>query len=176
MHPQKAPSGYEIANVQQYTPETLNLYNKLLSSVSGSYLPSGIGKLGKLAAGDEAAFSQVEKPYYSALQKALGQSAGRFSQYGTGAFQQAQAGAGQSLRENLAAQRQQISMNALQSLLGLSQSIFSNQPYENVLVPEKERSSWLPVIAGALTGAGIRGPAGAYTGATVGAHFAGSRV
>ena len=123
--PQANISGYKTRNVPNFTPEQMQLFAKLLGGVQGG-LGGGLDFLSQLAGGEEGAFEKAEAPAYSAFQKTLGQLGTRFAGLGaldSSAFQNATAGAGQELAENLASKRLGIQQSAIERLLGLSQNL-----------------------------------------------------
>lgn len=137
-----APTGYRTKQVQNFTPEMMQLFQQLLGGASGG-LQGGLKSLQGLAEGDEEAFGKLEAPAYSAFQGALGQIGSRFAgagALGSSAFQNATSGAAQSLAENLGSQRQGLQQGAIDKLLGLSTSLLEKQPYQNIL--QKKRSGW----------------------------------
>lgn len=152
MNYQSAPSGYEIGTVQKFTPQMMEIFSKLLSSISGGDLQSGIERLSSIARGDDSAFADMEKHYYSKLEQALGQTASKFSQYGarrSSAFEQASSQAAQNVAQEIGQNRANMSQQALQSLMGLGTNLLGQQPQENVLVPEKD-TDILPIILSLL--------------------------
>ena len=147
----KDPSGYRATQLPTMTPEASNLYNKLLGGVSrGS--EGAISRLSRLASGDESLFKEMEAPAYQAFDKLLGQIGSRFSQFGardSSAFQNAVAGQGAELAQNLSSQRNQIQNDAIMQLLGLSNQLLHTSPFENVLTPKNRDTSgmeWAQLI------------------------------
>lgn len=131
-------SGYTLAQSPNFTPEMQNLFQKLLSSASGG-AGQGLDFLSKIASGDEGTFNKLEAPAYSAFDKTLGKLSGKFAQYGAGdssAFQNAVAGQGAELSQNLQANRTQMMTDAIQKLLGHSETILGQKPFENQLIKE----------------------------------------
>lgn len=139
-------SGYKLKQAPNFTPEQMSLFQKLLGGLSGGGgLEGGMDFLSKLAGGDEGMFDKLEAPAYSSFNKAIGQLGSRFAGFGSGsldssAFQQATSGAAADLGQNLQSQRLGLQQGAIERLLGLSQNLLSQKPYENFL--EKERSGW----------------------------------
>ena len=64
-------SGYKQHQMQNFTPEQMELFQKLLSSVSGGS-QQGLDYLSKLAGGDEGIFQQIERPAYEAFNRTSG--------------------------------------------------------------------------------------------------------
>lgn len=135
-------SGYSNKRVPNFSPEQMKLFQQLLGGLQGSGgLQGGLDYLGKLAGGNEEAFGELEKPAYSAFQGQLGQIGSRFAgsgAIGSSAFQNATAGAASDFAQGLGAQRHGIQMGALDKLLGLSEHLLGQRPYENI--QQKERS------------------------------------
>lgn len=136
----------------QLGPQQMNLLSQLLSGVSsgqgGGGIQGGLQYLNRLAGGSKEGFEELEAPYQSAFQGALGQIGSRFAgtgALGSSAFQNATSGAAKGLAETLGAQRMGIQQNALQSLLGLSQSLLGQRPYETGYV-QKPRH-WLAEVS-----------------------------
>lgn len=139
----KVPSGYQHAQLPNFTPQLMDLYNQQIQSLLGSG-GGGLDFLSKLAMGSPEAFESMEAPAYTAFNKTLGQIGTRFSGLGardSSAFENAVAGAGAELSENLAAKRNALRMQAIQSLLGQSQALYGAKPYENVLSPNQQSSN-----------------------------------
>lgn len=139
-------SGYKLRNVPNFTPGQMQLFQKLLGGLSGGGgLEGGLDFLSRLSGGDESMFEQLEAPAYSSFNKAIGQLGSRFAGFGSGAldssaFQQATSGAASDLAQNLQSQRLGLQQGAIERLLGLSQNLLSQKPYESFL--EKKRSGW----------------------------------
>ncbi len=149
--PGNASAGYNVRQLQNFTPEMMQFFNKLLGGAQGG-TQGGLDFLSKLASGDESAFTSAEAPAYSAFNKTLGQLGSRFSQYGardSSAFQNAVSGAGGQLAENLQAQRQGLRQNAIDKLLGLSTSLLEQRPFTNYIENEPEGFDWGGLIGGA---------------------------
>ena len=72
------PSGYKVKQVQQFTPQQMDLFNQMFSNVSPDSFTS------KLAQGNPEAFAQMEAPALRQFQGLQGDIASRFSGMGTG--------------------------------------------------------------------------------------------
>ena len=154
-------AGHKLKSVPNFTPQQMHLFQSLLGGVGGG-ANQGLGYLSRLASGEEGAFEQQEAPAYSAFNKTLGQIGSRFSQYGaqdSSAFQNALSGAGSQLAQNLQGNRSQIQQDAINRLLGFSQSLLAQNPYENILQQNPQKrgfdfggilGSVLPSIVSAL--------------------------
>lgn len=152
-------SGYKVRQVPNFSPEQMQLFQRLLGGLTGGGgLGEGLDFLSQLAGGDEEAFAQAEAPAYSAFQKSLGQLGSRFAGLGaldSSAFQGATAGAAGELAQNLQAQRLGLRQGAIERLLGLSQNLLSQKPYETFLEEKKGGFDWgglLGTAAGSFFG------------------------
>lgn len=157
----QAKSGYKVRQLSNYTPEQHKLFQSMISKLTGGGgVEGGIDFLSKLAGGDEEAFGQMEKPAYSAFQGLLGQIGSRFAgsgALGSSAFQNATSGAAANLAENLQSKRLGIQQGAIERLLGLSQNVLGQRPYENQL-EEEGGFDWGSLLGGAA--GAIGGPIG----------------
>lgn len=139
-------SGYKLRNVPNYNPQQMQLFAKLLGPLLGGQgLSGGLDFLQGLAGGDESMFEQAEAPAYRAFNKQIGELGSRFAGFGSGsldssAFQQATSGAAGELAENLQSKRLGLQTGAIERLLGLSQNLLQERPYDSFL--EKKRSGW----------------------------------
>lgn len=139
-------SGYKLRNVPNFTPQQMQLFQKLLGGLSGGGgLEGGLDFLSKLASGDQSGFEEAEAPAYSAFNKAIGQLGSRFAGFGSGsldssAFQNATSGAAGELAENIQSKRLGMREGAIERLLGLSNNLLGQKSYDSFL--EKKRSGW----------------------------------
>lgn len=131
------PKGYQRGQLQQFTPEQMNLFQHLFSHVGPeSYLS-------RLAGGDEGAFEQMEAPAHRQFQGQLGQLASRFSGMGMGGrrssgFQNATTSAASNFAQNLQSQRMGLQSNALQQLMQMSQMLLGQRPEEQFLTEKPQ--------------------------------------
>lgn len=133
----KVPRGYEQGQLQQFTPEQMQLFQQLFQHVG----PESF--LSQLAGGNQESFEALEQPamrQFSALQ---GNLASRFSGMGSGArrssgFQNTANQATQDFASQLQSQRLGIQRNALQDLMGISSELLGQRPYEQFLSPKKK--------------------------------------
>lgn len=131
------PSGYSQYQLPQFTPQQMQLYNQMIGSLGG--LGGGMDYLNRLASGDEELFKQIEAPAYQALQQQQAQTAGRFSGVGgqdSSAFANALAGQSGQMAQNLASQRSQMQQGAIDKLMGFSERMLQQRPYETGLQQE----------------------------------------
>ena len=130
-------AGYQQGQMQQFTPEQMDLFKQLFSHVS-----PGSG-LSKLAGGDQSQFEQMEEPALKQFGQLQSGIASRFSGAGLGGrhssgFQQAQTSAAQDFAGQLASRRQSLQREALGDLFGLSSHLMGQRPYEQYLLPEQK--------------------------------------
>lgn len=152
--PSGVPSGYRNTQLQNYTPQQMQLLNSLLGGVQqGGGLQKGLGFLGGLAGGDESSFNELEAPSRAKFQGNIGQLANRFAglgAIGSSSFQNALGGAANNFEQGLASQRAGYRRQAIQDLLGHSESLLGQRPFENVLTSK-------PQSFGASFGAALPG-------------------
>lgn len=127
------PAGYTTGQMQQYTPEMMELYQQMMSQVSpDSYL-------GRLAAGDEGIFSEIEKPALQQFQGVLGGIASKFSGMGMGGrhssgFGLSTSAAAQDFAGQLQSQRQGLQQQAIKDLAGISSDLLDKKPFESFAI------------------------------------------
>jgi hypothetical protein len=169
------PKGYKAGQLQQFTPEQMQLFQQMFSNVGpGSFLS-------RLAGGDESMFQQMEAPALRQFGELQGGLSSRFSGMGMGArnssgFQNTMTQAGSSLAQDLASKRQDLQRQAIMDLMGLSSNLLSQNPYERFLYEKqkKEKTPWGKYIGGgigAIGGAFAGGPVGAMQGAQMGSSL-----
>jgi len=168
---EKIPSGYKKGMLQQFTPEQMQLFQQMFGHVGPeSYLS-------KLAGGDEDMFNQIEAPALKQFSALQGQLGSRFSGMGTGAqkssgFQNTMNSAAQDFAGQLQSQRQSLQQQALQDLMGFSNQLLGQKPYEQFLTQKQNKGSgWGGLLGSALGGLGgffAGGPTGALQGANLG--------
>lgn len=135
------PKGYQKGQLQNFTPEQMQLFQSLFSQVGPqSYLS-------RLAGGDQGLFEEMEAPAHRQFQGLLGQIGSRFS--GTGdrqmsgrrgsGFNFATTQAASDFAQDLQSRRQGLQRQALMDLMGISQGLLSQRPYDQ-FVTEKPRS------------------------------------
>ncbi len=154
---QKLGGGYKQGQLQQFTPEQMDLFKSLFSQVSPDSYTS------RLANGDEGLFNEMEEPALRQFSGLQGNIASRFSGMGSGArrssgFQNTINSASSDFASNLQSQRQGLQRQAIQDLLGMSRSLLSERPYENfAIAPQQKRSFFEKVFggSGAALGQGI---------------------
>ena len=157
------PKGYKSAQLQQFTPDQIKLFKQMLQHLGpDSYLS-------RLAGGDEELFDEMEAPEMEKFSGLLGGIASRFSQ-GSGlgggqgslgqrrssAFQNQTTSAAQNFSQQLRANRQDLQKNALNDLMGYSQNLLGQKPYERALVPKEPKfiDKWLGFAGNVMGNAG----------------------
>lgn len=156
------PKGYKQGQLQQFTPEQMQLFQSLFShAMPGSYLS-------KLAGGDQSIFNEIEAPAMRQFQGLQGNIASRFSGMGLGGrhnsgFQNTMNQAASDFAQGLQSQRQSLQRQAIMDLLGLSESLLGQRPYENFLVKKDRKPSFLDNLLSGL-GAGLGYGAGMLPG------------
>lgn len=143
------------ANQQQLT----QLLHGLLGQQGGGF-QKGLSQLAGMAGGDQSQFEQMEAPALRQFGALQGNIASRFSGMGSGArqssgFQNTMGEAGASLAEQLASKRMGYQQQALQQLLGISESLLGRPTFQSGFVPKK-KPFWQELLMG-LNSAGAQG-------------------
>jgi hypothetical protein len=148
----RIPKGYSQGTLQQFTPEQMQLFQSLFSQVSPeSYT-------GRLAGGDQSLFGQIEAPALRQFNELQGGLASRFSGMGSGArrssgFQNASSAAASNFAQDLQSRRQSLQQQAIQDLMGMSNNLLNQRPYEQFLT-QKPKSFWHQLLGSASGGVG----------------------
>lgn len=168
---QKVGHSGKIKQIPQFTPEQMELFKQLFGLVGPeSYLS-------KLAGGDESLFNQIEAPALKQFSGLQGNLASRFSGMGLGArnssgFTNTMNQAGADFAQQLQSQRQNLQRQAIMDLMGISNSLLGQSPYESFLEKKQKGPSGFGGLLGAgLGGVGgffLGGPGGALSGAQLG--------
>lgn len=145
-----APKGYKQFN--QFTPEQMQLFQSLFSHTG----PDSF--LSKLAGGDQAGFDEVEAPALKQFAGLQGNIASRFSGMGTGGrhssgFQNTMNQASSDFAQGLQSQRQGLRRQAIQDLMGMSNSLLDKQPY-GLMKKEHQPSGWESFLGNLSSGLG----------------------
>ncbi len=147
----KIPSGYKSGQLQQFTPEQMQLFQHLFSQIGpDSYLS-------KLASGDQSQFEQMEAPALRQFNALQGGLSSRFSGMGMGArrssgFQNTSNQAASDFAQDLQGKRQQLQQQAIRDLMGMGNSLLNQRPYESFMV-EQDRP-WLELLGQFSSGLG----------------------
>lgn len=148
-------TGYQQVTSQNFTPEQMNLFQQLFGQVGpDSYLS-------KLAGGDQSQFEQVEAPALRQFNQLQGGLASRFSGMGSmgarksSGFQNASNSAASNFAEQLQGQRMGIQQQAIRDLMGMSESLLGQRPYETNFVPKqpKDKPFWQELMLSLAPGA-----------------------
>ncbi len=168
---EKIPSGYKAGQLQQFTPEQMDLFKSMFSHLGpDSYLS-------RLAGGDQGLFAEMEAPALRQFSGIQGNIASRFSGMGMGGrkssgFQNTMNQASSDFAQDLQSRRQGLQQQAIKDLMGLSSDLLGQRPYERFLVEKQRRQGGLGGAIGAglggLGGFFAGGPAGALSGASLG--------
>lgn len=158
----KIPKGHELARLQNFSPEQMQLFQSLFGNLG----PDSF--LGKLASGSQEGFEQLEAPALRQFQELGGQLASRFSGGGSrsgsggsrgmsarsgSGFQNASQSMAAQFAQDLQAQRMGIQRQSLQDLMGMSNTLLNQRPWDQSLV-EKPKSMWEGLIPGLGQGLG----------------------
>lgn len=170
------PSGYKVGQLQQFTPEQMELFKNSFQHVGpNSYLS-------RLASGDQSYFDEMEAPalrQFNALQGNIasrysaGGGAGSLSGRRSSGFQNEMTSASSDFAQKLQANRQNLQRQALLDLSGMTSELLGQRPYERDLFKkqEKQPSGWGSIAGGLLGGVG-----GAFFGAPVQGAMIGSQI
>lgn len=172
----KIPKGYEQGRMQKFTPEQMQLFQSLFSRLG----PDSF--LSKLAGGDEGIFNQIEAPALRQFAGLQGNTASRFSGMGMGArnssgFQNELSQKTSDFAQELQSKRMGLQSQALKDLMGMSEQLLGQRPYDDFLVEKKQKVPfWQQILGGILpiAGSGIGGLFGGPTGADIGGRIGNS--
>ena len=136
----KVPRGYKEGQIQQFTPEQMQLSQQMFAHAAPNSYTS------RLAAGDQGIFNEIEAPAMQQFNALQGSLASRFSGMGMGgrsssAFKNASSQASQDFAQQLQSQRQGLQRQALGDIRGISQELLGQRPYEQFLT-QKQRPWW----------------------------------
>ena len=154
--PQKGLEGTGYRSVSTQDPMQQRIM-ELLGSGSIPGLQSSLGHLSQMASGgNEDFWKQLEAPAMRQFGQLQGQLASRFSGLGTGArrssgFQNAMGGAATDLAERLQSQRLGFQNQAIQQLLGLSNSLLGRDT--QAFIPQ-QKPFWQELLAAGAQGVG----------------------
>lgn len=147
----KLPKGYEAGQLQQFTPEQMQLFQQMFGQLG----PNSF--LSKLAGGDQSQFEQLEAPAMRQFQGLQGQLASRFSGMGTGArrssgFQNTANQATSDFAQQLQSNRMGLQNQAIKDLFGMQKDLLGQRPYEQ-FATEKQIPFWQKFLEQILGGA-----------------------
>lgn len=159
----KVPSGYKAGRMQNFTPEQMDLFQNMFSQVGPDSFTA------RLAGGDEALFNQLEKPALRQFSGLQGNMASKFSGMGMGGrrssgFQNEMGSQAANFAQQLQSQRLGLQQGAVKDLMGMSNELLNQRPYENFMVQKQQKQGfdW-----GGLAKAGL-GAAGTFFGGPLG--------
>jgi len=148
------PRGYRAGQLQQFTPEQMQLFQSLFGQVGAG------SKLAQMASGSDEGFADFENYANRQFQENTGDLASRFSGLGMGArrgsgFQNQATQSAQDFAGQLAMQRQGLQRQALQDLMGMSGMLLGQRPQEQFITPKSKKSRWWePLLSAAGQAAG----------------------
>lgn len=175
-------TGYKQVSLGTLNPEQQGLFSQLMGGLQPG-LGEGLSQLGKMAAGDQSQFQQMEAPAMRQFAGLQGSLASKFSGMGSGGrrssgFQNTMGEAGAGLAESLASRRMDFQRDAIQQLLGLSKDLLSRDTFDTFLMPQQNKIPlWRKLLAGGSSalggGAGflLGGPGGAALGSQIGSSL-----
>ena len=171
------PKGHRLTQLQNFDPEQMQLYEQSMGHLGpDSYL-------NRLASGDEELLRESEAPAWRDFQESQGQLASRFSGFGMGGrhgsgFKNAANQQSQDFAMQLQSRRQDLQRQAISDLMGFSNQMLNQRPYERSLQekPEKKSSGWGSIAGGLIGGIGapflgIDPMTGASAGSAIGGMF-----
>lgn len=158
----KIPSGYQAGQIQQFTPEQMQLFGQLFGHLGPDSFTS------KLAGGDQDTFNQMEAPALKQFAGIQGGLASRFSNnLGAGGggqlaqggrnssgFQNTMNQAGSDFASQLQSNRQGLQRQALQDLMGMSNNLLNQRPYETFLGEKKKNEPYWKKLLGLVSPVG----------------------
>lgn len=148
----KSRGGVRPYSMQQFTPEQLQLFQQMFSHAA----PDSF--LSRLASGDQSQFEQMEAPALRQFQELQGNLASRFSGMGSGArrssgFQNTMNQYTSDFAKDLQANRLGLQRQAIQDLMGLSNELLGQRPFETGFI-KKQPSFWQQLLMGAMNQGG----------------------
>jgi hypothetical protein len=137
----KIPSGYKMGQLQQFTPEQMQLFSQMFSHVSPDSFT------GQIAGGNQEAFNQMEAPALKQFAGLQGGLASRFSGMGQGArnssgFQNSMNQASSDFAQQLQSNRLGLQRQALGDLMNMSNQLLGQRPFEQFLVKKDQQTPW----------------------------------
>lgn len=172
----KIPKGYRAGQMQQFTPDQMNLFKQMFSQVSPDSYTS------RLAGGDQSAFDETEAPAMRQFSELMGGLSSRFSAGGgqgslgnrrSSGFQNSATSAASNFAQDLHSQRHSMRQQAIKDLMGMSGDLLGQRPQEQFLVKKQQKQGfdWGGLGGAALGGLGgfaLGGTGGAMAGANAG--------
>lgn len=168
-------TGYRQVQTPNFTPEQMGLFQRMFSNVSPDSFT------GRLAAGDQSQFEQLEAPALKQFGQLQGGLASRFSGQGGGqgplssrrssGFQNTQNQAASDFAQQLQSNRLGIQQQAIQSLDEMSHRLLQQRPYEDNFFKE-QKPPWQELVGvlGGGIGQGIGGFGSMYAAKKMGIY------
>ena len=153
------PKGYSPVSIPRYNPQQNKILQNLLGKL-GMYGGQSVDTLGQMAAGSNEYFTGRENQamdfFNNRLLPQIKQQYANQGMLGSSAFGGTMAQAGADLSSGLYNQRQDLQRQAIQDLLGLTQSLSTTptQEYGFLAKPEKKKFDWGSLLG--LLGTGIK--------------------
>jgi hypothetical protein len=148
------PKGYRKGQLSQFTPEMMDLFNQLFSHLGPD------SPLSRMASGDQSYFDEMEAPALRQAGALQGNLASRFSGQGMGGrhssgFQNSSSQSMNEFAQGLQSKRSEMMMQSIRDLMGSSNMLLGQRPYENFLVQKehKDTSGGWGDIAGGIASA-----------------------
>ncbi len=175
-HGMKIGGGQKIQQTPAFDPQQMELYQQLFGYLG----PDSF--LSRLASGDQSMFAEVEAPALKQFGELQGGMASKFSGMGMGGrhssgFGNSMNAAASDFAQQLQSQRLGMRNQALQDLMGMSNTLLSQKPYDTMARERTHHGSgnqqggWGGAASGAMAGAGtgaMLGPWGAAAGGIIG--------
>ncbi len=167
----KLPRGYKAGRMQQFTPEQMELFQSMFGHLSPD------SDLSRMASGDQSMYDEMEAPAKRQFAGMQGQLASRFSGMGMGGrrssgFQNTANQAASEFGQGLQSKRMDMRQQALRDLMGYSNSLLGQRPYEN-FISEKQPSYLESLLGGQF---GLFGSGGTGMGQSKGQGQGGSNM
>lgn len=150
----KVPKGYEVSRLQQFTPEQMQLLQRMIGQVGpDSYLS-------RLAGGDQALFEEMEAPAMRQFAGLQGNLASRFSGLGgekslgsrrSSGFQNTANQATSEFAQGLQSRRQELQRQAIRDMQDIGGSLLNQRPYDQFLTKKPDFLSQILGGAGDVT-------------------------
>lgn len=150
----KRPSGYKINRIQNFSPEQMQLFKDSFQYINPQ------SNLARLAGGDPQAFQQMEAPALRQFNELQGNLASRFSGMGSfggrrsSGFQNAATSAASNFAQELQANRVNLQRQALADLMGYTNSILGQSPYNTLMIKKRQQPSLFDSLLGVFSPAG----------------------
>jgi len=148
------PKGYRTGQLQQFTPEQMQLFQQGIGMLGPSSFTS------RLAAGDQGLFQQMEEPAHRQFAEKMGQLGSRFAGMGSfgglgsSGFQLAGSAAASNFAQDLQAQRLGLQRQAIMDMQAMINQLLGQQPYKRFLSQKQRRGGFGGFLGSLLGGLG----------------------